>query len=74
MNNSLESSKFFPYVAWTVVVLFALFTYSLTMRLQSELSNINNGIDRLEQKINNLETQPRATTTTPVTAKEKYSY
>ena len=74
MNNSLESSKFFPYVAWTTVVLFALFTYSLTMRLQSELSNINNGIDRLEQKIQSLEIQPTPTTTAPVTAKEKYSY
>ncbi len=73
MNNSLESSKFFPYVAWTTVVLFALFTYSLTMRLQSELSNINNGIDRLEQKIQNLETKSPATTTAEVPAKN-YSY
>ncbi len=29
MKNTLEGSKFFPYIAWSVVLLFTLFTYSL---------------------------------------------
>jgi hypothetical protein len=29
MKNTLEGSKFFPYLAWSAVILFALFTYSL---------------------------------------------
>lgn len=29
MKNTLEGSQLFPYIAWTAVILFALFTYSL---------------------------------------------
>lgn len=67
MHNSLESSKFFPYIAWTLVISFALFTYSLTIRMQEELSSISDGVERLEQKINDMDTQQKASTTVPVT-------
>ena len=33
MNFTLEQHKFFPYVAWTLVVGFAFFTYTLTLHL-----------------------------------------
>ncbi len=68
MNNTLESSRFFPVIAWTLVIGFAFFTYSLTTRLQSELSDIGDGVSRLETKINNLEAQ-KATDTTSTTVK-----
>jgi hypothetical protein len=55
MNNTLESHKFFPYVAWTLVIGFALFTYNLTINVQRELADIGGGIDRLEEKLNTLE-------------------
>ncbi len=71
MHNSLESSKFFPYVAWTLVISFALFTYSLTMRMQEELSSIGDGVERLEQKINEMETQKNTSTTPVTTAKAR---
>lgn len=29
MKNTLEGSRLFPYIAWSAVILFALFTYSL---------------------------------------------
>ena len=69
MHNSLESSKFFPYIAWSVVIGFAIFTYSLTIRMQTELSDIGDGVDRLEQKINTMEAQQRGVSTTPKEAK-----
>jgi len=54
MNNTLESSKFFPYVAWALVIGFALFTYLLTVRVQSELTDISSSVERLEQKIDDM--------------------
>lgn len=59
MKNSLESSKFFPVIAWITVIGFAFFTYSLTMRLQTELSDISDGVARLEQKINEMDTSSK---------------
>ncbi len=57
MNNTLESHKFFPYIAWTLVIGFAFFTYTLTMQFKTELTDIGDGVDRLEQKINELDTR-----------------
>ncbi len=71
MHNSLESSKYFPYIAWTLVVCFAFFTYTLTMRMQEELADIGDGVERLEQKINDMETQQKASTTPITTAKAR---
>lgn len=67
MHNTIESSKYFPYVAWILVISFALFTYSLTLRMQEELSSISDGVERLEQKINDMDTQKQASTTAPIT-------
>ena len=60
MNNTLESSKIFPYIAWALVVGFAIFTYMLTVRVQTELSDIGEGVERLEMKLNDLETKKTA--------------
>jgi len=58
MNNTLESQRIFPYVAWALVIGFAFFTYTLTMQLKAELGyistsveNVNDRIDRLEENI-----------------------
>ncbi len=63
MNNTLESHKFFPYIAWALVVGFALFTYFLTITVQKELSNISSGVERLEQRLNEMDKTPAATNT-----------
>ncbi len=55
MHNTLESYKFFPYVAWALVIGFALFTYTLTTRLQTELDDIGSGIERLEQRLDEMD-------------------
>ena len=33
MNFVLEKHKFFPYIAWTLVIGFVVFTYTLTIEL-----------------------------------------
>ncbi len=58
MNNTLEGHKLFPYIAWTLVIGFALFTYSLTMRFQADLEEIATGINRIELKLIELENEP----------------
>jgi len=55
MNNTLESSKLFPFIAWSTVIGFALFTYTLTMHLNSELDSISIDIESLESRIQTLE-------------------
>lgn len=55
MNNTLESHKFFPYVAWTLVIAFAVFTYALTMQVQGELSGISDGVERVEARLDEME-------------------
>ncbi len=60
MNNTLESSRIFPYIAWATVIGFALFTYTLTVHLQSELADIGTGIERLEMKIDQMEAKDAA--------------
>jgi len=66
MNNSIESSKLFPVAAWAMVVLFALFVYTLTMQLQAELMEISNSVERLEVKLGTKEVPTQTQPTTPV--------
>lgn len=55
MHNTLESHKFFPFIAWAVVIGFAIFTYLLTVRVNEELSGIDTSVDDLEMRIERLE-------------------
>jgi len=55
MHNTLESSKYFPYVAWTLVIGFALFTYTLTLRVADEMNSIDTSIQDLETRVEQLE-------------------
>lgn len=55
MNNTLESSKLFPFIAWSTVIGFAFFTYTLTTHLNSELDTISADMDSLESRIQTLE-------------------
>jgi len=40
MNHTLEQYKAFPYVAWTLVILFAFFTINLTVQLNKEARHL----------------------------------
>ncbi len=57
MNNTLESNKLFPYIAWALIVGFAIFTYMLTVRLQEDLSQVDSGIEDLDARLKALEAQ-----------------
>jgi hypothetical protein len=48
MHNTLESHKFFPIIAWSLVLVFAGFTYFITTQAQAELGEISAGVERLE--------------------------
>ena len=49
-KRSLEAYKIFPYIAWTLTVVFALFVYNIATELQDVAS-------QLEQQTRNLERQ-----------------
>jgi len=51
-NRSLETSGLFPYVAWTVMVGFALFVYKITLDLQDVVSNLQTQTQQLQERIN----------------------
>lgn len=55
MHNTLESHKIFPYIAWALVIGFAIFTYLLSVRVSEELSGIDTSVDDLEMRIERLE-------------------
>ncbi len=55
MNHALENHRFFPVVAWLLVIGFATFTYLLTTHLQKELSTIGGSVEQLEQRLNEME-------------------
>lgn len=60
MNNTLESSKFFPYVAWATIIAFAIFTYLLTVRLNDQLDAISTSVEDLGTRIDHLEKAQKA--------------
>lgn len=49
-KRSLESFKIFPYVAWTVTVLFAIFVYNIATELQDTTALLERQVNALEQK------------------------
>ena len=58
MNNTLESYKIFPYIAWVIVIGFAAFTYMLTVRLQENLNNVDTSLSDIEMRLEKLENRP----------------
>lgn len=60
MHNTLESQRIFPIIAWSVVIGFALFVYTLTLQLKAELNSIGDGIQRLEMRLNEIDSKKQA--------------
>ncbi len=65
MGHTLESYRIFPYIAWILVIGFALFTYALTVRVNKEISGIGSNIDDLEMRVERLEQSKSAPTPAP---------
>jgi uncharacterized membrane protein YukC len=49
-DNRLESHKFFKYMAWLLVLLFAYFVYTLAMDLRAATDHIGSKTKSLEEK------------------------
>ena len=49
-DKSLESYKIFPYVAWVLTFIFALFVYNITMELKAVADNLEAQTKWLQEK------------------------
>lgn len=59
MHNTLESHKFFPIIAWALVLGFAGFTYFITTQVQAQLSEINEGVDQLQLELSEIKAEKK---------------
>jgi len=50
-DRSLESFVLFPYIAWGVTILFAIFVYNLAVNLQETASRLEIQADALEMRV-----------------------
>jgi hypothetical protein len=57
MNHTLESYRIFPFVAWALVIGFAVFTYMLTTQLQTNLGDVDTSLEDIEMRLEKLETR-----------------
>ncbi len=51
-KNALEASKFFPYIAWTMTFLFALFVYNITSELKNVTESLQEQTNILQEVAN----------------------
>ena len=51
-DRKLEAFKIFPYVAWLLIIIFALFVYKITIELKSTASELERNTGALEQSVN----------------------
>ena len=51
-KRSLEAYKIFPYIAWGLTVVFALFVYNITRELQDVTNQLQTQADQLQVQIN----------------------
>ncbi len=54
MNHTLESHKFFSHIAWALIIGFAIFTYMLAVRVQADIMELGDGVERLERKLDEM--------------------
>lgn len=50
-DKALEAYKVFPYVAWTVTILFAVFVYNITLELKEVTTDLQAQTDHLNKKL-----------------------
>lgn len=54
MNFVLEKHRFFPYIAWTLVIGFVIFTYTLTIELTQATDTLS---EKQVQTVNTLHSE-----------------
>lgn len=50
-DKALEAYKIFPYVAWTVTILFAVFVYNITIELKAVTDDLQKQTKSLNAKL-----------------------
>lgn len=55
--RTLEEHKFFPYIAWAIIILFSLFTLGLTNELLNTTASLDAYNDERMEQIHNLQKQ-----------------
>lgn len=50
-DKALESYKIFPFIAWTLIIGFALFVYSMIMELKASTERLSARTELLEQHV-----------------------
>ncbi|MCU0678336.1 MAG: hypothetical protein MUF19_01965 [Candidatus Pacebacteria bacterium] len=51
-KRALESYRIFPYIAWTLVIGFALFVYQITVETTRAAADLSERTNHLEQLVN----------------------
>lgn len=51
MAKKLEEFRVFPYVAWALIISFAVFTYSLSTNLYDQVGSLETRVTSLEQHL-----------------------
>lgn len=51
MKHTLEGSRAFPYIAWTTLIVFAVFTYYLAMELRETAAYLGDKMDNNVQAL-----------------------
>ena len=51
-NKTLESYRYFPYLAWTLIILSSLFVIKLTLNLKDAVIDLQHKTQQLESTIN----------------------
>ena len=51
-DRTLESFRIFPYVAWGITVLFAVFVYNITLELKAVTDDLQAQTNYLNERIN----------------------
>lgn len=50
-DKALETYRIFPYIAWGVTILFAVFVYNITRELQAITSDLQKQTQYLQERI-----------------------
>ncbi|MFN3188104.1 MAG: hypothetical protein ACK42D_00960 [Candidatus Paceibacteria bacterium] len=51
-KHSLERHRFFPYIAWTMVIGFSIFVYTIVQDLRKTSRELGETAARLEARVN----------------------
>lgn len=51
-DKSLETYKIFPYVAWALTIIFAIFVYGITMELKAVTEDLQKQTQWLQERVN----------------------